>query len=72
MSQKTRFYLLYKNGVPIILSSFNKAWDRSNTQMKKLFWSVCWGWGLFFIYRVLQGNNLYLKIMKADKNNFLF
>lgn len=72
MSQKTRFCLLYKKSVPIVLSSFNKVWGESNTQMKKLFWSVRWGWGLFFIYRVLQGNYFYLKIVKADKNTFLF
>lgn len=37
----------------------------------KLFWSVCWV-GVFFLCRILQGNDLYLKIMKADKNNCFF
>lgn len=41
--------------------------------MKQLFWSVCLlGRGVFFLCRILQGNNLYLKITKADKNNFFF
>lgn len=54
MSQKIRFYLLYKNAVLLIFNSFNKVWDRSNTQVKKLFCSVCWGWGVSFIWKISQ------------------
>jgi len=48
------------------------VWDRQQHPDKTTI-SVCLlGWGVFFLCRISQGNNLCLKIMKADKNKFFF
>lgn len=47
MSQKTRFYLLYKNAVLVILNSFNKVWDRQQHPGERTI-LVC------LLWRILQ------------------
>lgn len=69
---KQDFYQLYKNTVPIILNSFNKVWDRWQHPDETTLLVSLLGWGLLLLCRILQGNNLYLNITKADKNDFFF
>lgn len=54
MSQKTRFYLPYKNAVLIILNRFNKVWDRQQHPGETTILVCLLGWGLSFIWRILQ------------------